>query len=276
MRLPRGARSYSTARPQRRTSPSAAVARPTPPAVAPPVPAIVLESRSAVVVNKPAGAALQGAHGSPARRNWDALLVAIRQKPGCEQAVPVHRLDKAVSGALLLARNPVFAARLSKQFHNNDIRKVYLAVVHGQLKPGYRGEIDARLRVDDDRVRVCGPDEGVDAKTTWECLAASPSFSLLRLEPATGRKHQLRVHCADVLKAPIVGDFKLAPKAPHAAALSELSLPLDNVLLHASSLSFYEWEKSGKRATMTASAPPLAAFVRFCRAHRLGLPTAEE
>jgi hypothetical protein len=130
--------------------------------------------------------------------------------------------------------------------------------------------------MDEDRVRVCEDGEGVEARTEWECLAASVRFSytpssraptddsekqsdysLLRLKPATGRKHQLRVHCADVLRgtpslsffsfltltllstAPIVGDFKLAPSAPHAAALEDLSIPLDSVLLHASTLSFF-------------------------------------
>lgn len=104
-------------------------------------------------------------------------------------------------------------------------------------------------------------------------------FSLLRLSPTTGRKHQLRVHCADVLKgesprpfrtrtaliaplaAPVVGDFKLAPNAPHADALNELMIPLDQVLLHSTSLSFYVRPSVPCARTEYRRVPPLPGLV---------------
>lgn len=71
-------------------------------------------------------------------------------------------------------------------------------------------------------------------------LLSQPRYSLLRLTPVIGaRKHQLRVHTADVLRAPIVGDFKLAPETAHGAALDEVGLPHDSVLLHAHGISFW-------------------------------------
>ncbi|GAA6043538.1 hypothetical protein JCM8097_001211 [Rhodosporidiobolus ruineniae] len=257
---------YSAARSRPPTRPRPA------PAASPPPPRLDVryEDDRCLVLNKPAGVALQGQHGSTARRAWDALLSAIRARPDCANAVPVHRLDKSTSGVLLLAKQPQHAARLSKQLQRHEIHRTYLAVVHGQLKQGYAGEIDAPLRVEDDRVRLA--QDGIEAKTAWACLAASPSFSLLSLKPATGRKHQLRVHCADYLQAPIVGDFKIAPSAPHAAALSAHAIPHDTLLLHATNLSFHAWEKSGRRTTITASAPPPSAFIRFCKAHKLALP----
>ncbi|GAA5902647.1 hypothetical protein JCM5296_000731 [Sporobolomyces johnsonii] len=264
--------------PSSRSTPSSP--RPAPPAPQAPAPATLFdESRSIVyeddrflVLNKPSGVALQGQYGSPPRRAWDDLVDALKARKESPEVYPVHRLDKATTGTLLLAKSSLHASRLAKQLENHEVQRQYLAVVHGQLKVGYRGELNGRLRVDPDRVRVCAENEGVEAKTIWECLAASRSHSLISLVPSTGRKHQLRVQCAEVLQAPIVGDFKYAPKAPHAESLSELSIPHDHTLLHSSSISFYTWGKNGKRQTITASAPVSPAFKRFCRAHKLALP----
>ncbi|GAA5831786.1 hypothetical protein JCM11251_003883 [Rhodosporidiobolus azoricus] len=264
-------RCYATARPSQPKRPRRAEA-----AVPPPVePQVVYENEQVLVLNKPAGVALQGVHGSAQRLAWDQLLDAIRKRDGCAQASPVHRLDKATTGCLVLSKTPVHAARLTKQIQQRAFSKDYLAVVHGQIKEGFESEVDAPLRMDGDRVRVA--EDGVEAKTRWECLSSSKSFSLLRLKPSTGRKHQLRVHCADVLQvaAPIVGDFKIAPSAPHASALSDISLPFSTLLLHASSVSFFAWEKTGKRYTISASAPPPPSFLRFCKAHKLQIPVAE-
>ncbi|GAA5862796.1 hypothetical protein JCM8547_006547 [Rhodosporidiobolus lusitaniae] len=249
---------------------------PAPPLASDPVDVLYRDSRT-MVLNKPAGVALQGQIGSPPHRRWQQLISALRNLDGCSDARPVHRLDKSTSGALLFALSSSSAKQLAQQLKQHDLKRTYLAVVHGQLKPGYEGDIDARLRMDDDRVRLAeGGGEGVEARTRWRCLSVAPHFSLLELKPETGRKHQLRVHCADVLRAPIVGDFKISPSSPHASALSDLSLPLNTVLLHASSLSYYSWLKSGKRITITASAAPPPSFLRFCRAHKLALPVVEE
>lgn len=163
---------------------------------------------------------------------------ALKARPESPTVHAVHRLDKvrltalivdphssapalsqAVTGALLLAKSPAIATRLVQQLQRHEIQKMYLAVVHGQLRPGFEGDIRGHLRMDLERVRVCGDDEGVEAHTQWQCISSSvrtclrsalaladassliqPRFSLLQLRPMTGRKHQLRVHCSDVLK----------------------------------------------------------------------------
>ncbi|KWU45365.1 pseudouridine synthase [Rhodotorula sp. JG-1b] len=265
-RVTRHARQPLTAQLQPRPKPRPAAAPPRRPAAAV-NPSLAYSDSSHLVLNKPSGVAIQGVHGSAQRSAWDSLLAG--------------KLDKATTGCLLVARTKQVAARLSQQLQQGQIAREYLAVVHGRLKQGYKGTVSNRLRVDDDRVRIAWPDDldsdTLAASTKWECLATAPQYSLLRLEPLVGaRKHQLRVHCADVLKAPIVGDFKLAPDAAHVEALDEVGLPHDSVLLHAASISFWTWDKeTRKRHRVTANATAPANFLRFCRAHKLALPAAQ-
>ncbi|GAA5897432.1 hypothetical protein JCM8208_003270 [Rhodotorula glutinis] len=258
-------------KPARTPPPPAAPPRP------PPAPRILYEDARHLVIDKPSGVALQGQHGSPPRQHWDQLVEALKARPESPELYTVHRLDKSTTGALLVAKSRTAAKTLSAQLARHDVARSYLAVVHGHLRDGFEGQVDRPLRLDHDKVRLCPEGEGVDASTRWQCIAASRLFSLVRLEPETGRKHQLRIHCADVLKAPIVGDFKLAPKAPHAEALVELGISLDHVLLHSHELSFYAWDKdTGKRSRISVTCPPPPAFERFCRAHKLALPSSSK
>lgn len=278
--MTRHARAPLAAQLQPRPNPKRAPA-PRRPAAVVAAPSLAYSDPSQLVLNKPSGVAIQGVHGSAQRSAWDSLLADLRVTYGRPDVHPVHRLDKSTTGCLLVARTKQVAARLSQQLQQGQIAREYLAVVHGQLKQGYKGTVNHRLRVDDDRVRRAWPDDSdadtLAASTKWECLATAPRYSLLRLEPLVGaRKHQLRVHCADVLQAPIVGDFKLAPDARHVEALDEVGLPHDSVLLHAASISFWTWDKeTRKRHRVTANAPPPAAFLRFCRAHKLALPAVQ-
>ncbi|GAA5872518.1 hypothetical protein JCM16303_004545 [Sporobolomyces ruberrimus] len=281
VRLAPQIRQKSTARPVapslNKPRPRRTTAAPPPPPVPEKVePDIVYEDEKFLVINKPNGLALQGQYGSPARKLWDDLFEAIKSRPESPEVFPVHRLDKATTGTLLLAKSQLQAARLSQQLAKHEIDRRYLAVVYGELKVGFKGTVQEQLRVDEDKVRIArgreGEPEGVDARTDWECVAASPSYSLLSLSPSTGRKHQLRVHLAECLKAPIVGDFKYSPDSPHFQTLSELSIPTTTTLLHASQISFHAWQKNGKRQTIEAFAPVPPAFERFCRAHKLKLP----
>lgn len=249
VRLAPQIRQKSTARPVapslNKPRPRRTTAAPPPPPVPEKVePDIVYEDEKFLVINKPNGLALQGQYGSPARKLWDDLFeglstrlsllkwlvltsadeTAIKSRPESPEVFPVHRLDKATTGTLLLAKSQLQAARLSQQLAKHEIDRRYLAVVYGELKVGFKGTVQEQLRVDEDKVRIArgreGEPEGVDARTDWECVAASvslslhplcattcltpsllqPSYSLLSLSPSTGRKHQLRVHLAECLK----------------------------------------------------------------------------
>ena len=121
----------------------------------------------------------------------------------------VHRLDKDMSGILMIAKNDEAARHLAAAF-NHKLSKSYLALVLGQLPP--LGDIKVPLS-------KSGPmgkekmspdfDEGQFAHTRFKTLNRSGNMSLMALQPLTGRTHQLRVHMLSA-KAPILGDGKYA------------------------------------------------------------------
>lgn len=161
-----------------------------------------------LAINKPAGLAVQG--GSGVTRHVDALLDGLRF--GSEHRPRlVHRLDKDTSGVLLLARNATAARHLAKLFRDQELRKVYWALTIGRPDPE-RGRIDAAIAkkvASTGAERVVLTPEGADATTFYATVdTAGSSMAWLTLAPRTGRTHQLRVHCAEILQCPILGDKK--------------------------------------------------------------------
>lgn len=161
-----------------------------------------------IAINKPQGLAVQG--GSGTTRHVDGMLDALRYGYPDRPRL-VHRLDKDTSGVLVIARDVQTARRLNQQFRTRDVRKLYWALVVGVPAPE-DGLIDLRLTKapgrGGERMMV---DElnGKRSQTRYRVLDnAGKQASWLALEPLTGRTHQLRVHLADALQTPIVGDGK--------------------------------------------------------------------
>ena len=165
---------------------------------------VLYKDDAMIVLNKPAGLAVQG--GSKTTRHIDGMLDALRFEKG-EKPHLVHRLDKETSGALVIARTANAAAKLTADFKGRDIHKVYWAVVKGSPKPS-AGKIDAALVKKTDKVVVDmdNGDRAISVYNTVESLGKTASW--LEVSPLTGRTHQLRVHLADVLHTPIIGDDK--------------------------------------------------------------------
>ncbi len=169
--------------------------------------AILYIDDDVMVINKPAGLAVQG--GTNLDQHLDAMLDSLTLDAK-ERPRLVHRLDKDTSGALLLGRNAFATAKLAASFRSREARKCYWALVVGAPKFP-QGRIDAPLakmtgRMGD-KVKV-DEDEGKRAVTYYRIVdKALRKAAWLEMEPRTGRTHQLRAHAA-LLGTPIQGDGK--------------------------------------------------------------------
>ncbi len=159
---------------------------------------------------------------------------------------PVNRLDRNTSGLLLIARNRMAAGTMFSAMRKGEIRKLYLAVLTGEL-PENEGLIETHLRRTAESIivrEVCGPDGGGDfARTRYRVLATGQGRTLVAAVPLTGRTHQLRVHFAH-LGCPLVGD-------------DLYGLPSDQIgrhALHSAVLSFPR-PSDGKLTTVCAPLP---------------------
>jgi 23S rRNA pseudouridine955/2504/2580 synthase len=166
-----------------------------------------------IVLNKPAGLAVQGGTKTP--HHLDALMEGLKFERE-EKPKLVHRLDRDTSGVLVLARHPRAAAELSRSFRSRDTEKIYWAIVLGAPRPR-DGEIRCWMRkqetgrdADREQVMQCAQeDEGaVHAVTEYATLSdAGQRAAWMALRPVTGRTHQLRFHMSLVGNA-IAGDRK--------------------------------------------------------------------
>src|SRR6188508_3256171 len=170
------------------------------------------EDDDVLVLNKPAGLAVQG--GSGTKHHVDGMLGAL-MPPGRDAQRPrlVHRLDKDTAGCLLVAKTRFAAAALAKTFRSRSARKIYWALVAGVPKP-QQGRIStylAKQEVEEDsfmRIAKHGEKDAVHAVTYYAVVEpAAHKFAWISLKPVTGRTHQLRAHMAHVGN-PIVGDPK--------------------------------------------------------------------
>jgi 23S rRNA pseudouridine955/2504/2580 synthase len=213
---------------------------------------VIYRDKHLLAINKPAGLAVQG--GSGVTRHLDALLDGLKFDAP-ERPRLVHRLDKDTSGVLLLARDAATARSLAELFRGKKLRKLYWALTVGAPAPE-RGRIDAALAkktVAAGAERVVPAEEGAEAVTFYATLdAAGDKLAWLALLPLTGRTHQLRAHCAEILGCPIFGDRKY-PAPADTAAGAGLGAGLH---LHARALSLPHPSASGtRRATLELSAP---------------------
>lgn len=135
----------------------------------------------------------------------------VRTQLGDEKADvrTVHRLDRVVSGLMLLARSQSVASELSRQIRDGGFDKAYLAVVHGQTeKSGFFDDLMIRDKAERKSYVTDTPAKGVQrAQLKYETLACKEGFSLVRVELITGRTHQIRCQFSHH-GYPLVGDRK--------------------------------------------------------------------
>ncbi|WP_322517485.1 RluA family pseudouridine synthase [Rhodopseudomonas palustris] len=168
------------------------------------------EDADVLVLNKPAGLAVQG--GSGTTRHIDLMLEVMRDSKGQKPRL-VHRIDKETAGCLLVAKTRFAATALTGSFRHRSARKVYWALVAGVPKPK-QGRISTYLAKeeseDDSIMRIAEHgDEGASHAVTYYAVVETSAQKLawVSLKPVTGRTHQLRAHMAHIGHA-IVGDPK--------------------------------------------------------------------
>jgi len=236
---------------------------------------IVFEDQDLAVVNKPAGMMVHaGAGATDDERNRGTLVNALLHhfktlsevggdlRPGI-----VHRLDKETSGLILVAKNDAAHNKLAAQFSQREVRKTYIALVHGWLEAD-RGTVNASISRDAVRrirmtTRRSGGREAISHYTVQRRIESRyGKFTLLSVKIDTGRTHQIRVHLAS-LGHPVVGDNlygaprEIAPPRRKGAASSsnENPLQLERNFLHAAALEFAH-PRTGDALSFVRPLPP--------------------
>jgi len=179
-----------------------------------------------VVINKPSGLLV---HRSPIDRHETRFAVQMVRDQIGRRVYPVHRLDKGTSGALAFALDREAARSLATAFASNHVVKTYLAIVRGW--PAEGGEIDHPLAAVQDEYAPSLDSGPKASRTSFRRLETvelphrvdrypTSRYSLVELQPGTGRRHQLRRHLAHV-SHPIIGDSTYG-KGRHNRLFAEL------------------------------------------------------
>ena len=273
---------------------------------------IVYEDDDLAIINKPAGMMVHaGAGATEDARNRGTLVNALlhhfqtlsavggEMRPGI-----VHRLDKETSGLIVVARNDEAHRKLAAQFARREVKKTYLALVHGWLKKD-SGTIAASISRDRIRrtrmtTRLAGGREAVSHyRVVRRIESAFGKFSLIEVNIDTGRTHQIRVHMAS-LGHPVVGDALYgAPREIRSASQSPRLLQargtisgkkqkneeassddagmihLPRNFLHAAELSLAH-PRTGKQIALRSALPPeLKTFLAAIEGNDSGASTKD-
>ncbi|KAI9339675.1 pseudouridine synthase [Obelidium mucronatum] len=247
---------------------------------------ILYKDQHIIVINKPRAVPVQA--GSKMRRSIDEMLDDLKFNNN-EAPRLVHRLDKDTTGCLMLARTKDAAIKLSNLFADenaNALVKKYTAITCGtptELSGSITTGIVQHGIAPNEKLSVIEwhetdslPENRNSVKkavTNYSVHAKQRHVSLLELVPTTGRKHQLRLHCAQTLGIPILGDYKYGlgcPKQLRSAFGNIKTVPMH---LHLKELSIKDWYGEGKSLRVEAPLPD--HLIRTIKVFNLGSQVKE-
>lgn len=210
---------------------------------------VIYEDSDIIVVNKPKGMVVHPANGNPDGTLVNAILALCKDnlsgiggeiRPGI-----VHRLDKDTSGLLIIAKNDLAHKNISEQIKNRQVKKIYIALVKGNVAED-EATIDMPIgRSTKDRKKMAVRKDGKTAITHFKVLKRYNKYTLLEIKIDTGRTHQIRVHMAEI-GHPVVGDMV------YSSGKNEFGI--EGQMLHAKSLDFRH-PVTGKEMHLEADVP---------------------
>ena len=244
-----------------------------------PVP-VLYQDEALLVLDKPAGLTV---HPGAGRREGTLANALLHLSPGRLSGLGgedrpgiVHRLDRETSGVIVVARSDAAHRELARQFHDREVEKTYLALVHG-CPAAPEGRIEAPIgRHPQDRKRMAPHKSGRSAESEYRLLERFARCALVEVRPRTGRTHQIRVHLAH-LGHPVLADPTYGRTAPPFTR-AQAALPgpdgplLERCALHAARLTLSH-PVSGARLSFEAPLPhDLQAALEALRAGDSGGP----
>ena len=217
---------------------------------------ILFQDDDLAVVNKPAGMVVHPAAGHASGTMVNALLhhlsglsgIGGELRPGI-----VHRLDRGTSGVMVVAKHDSAHQELSRQFHDREVEKEYIALVWGVVQAGRR--IDAAIGRDpSDRQKMSSKAKYArEAVTRITRAMHLPGLTLCQVAIHTGRTHQIRVHLS-AIGHPVVGDSVYGGVHRRVAGDIRAVQRLDRPFLHAARLAFTH-PRDGRRMEFTVPLP---------------------
>lgn len=216
---------------------------------------ILYEDDDLVIINKPAGLIVHRTNEIDTRPSVADLLIKKYRgikKVGDNPLRPgiVHRLDREVSGVMVIAKTQAMFENLKQQFQNHTVEKKYTTLVYGKL-PKDHDVITfaiARSKSQGRMVARTGDQEGKEAITEWDVITRYKNTTLLDVKILTGRTHQIRVHFL-AIDHPVVGDRLYRKKNMRHTKERNLG----RLFLHARSLTIHL--ANGKKKTVSAPLP---------------------
>jgi len=192
---------------------------------------IVYQDGDIAVVNKPQGMVVHPAPGNIDGTLVNALLFHLKDLSGINGEIRpgiVHRIDKDTSGLLVIAKNDDAHISLQQQIGGKAARRIYAAIVHGNIKEDEVTVDKPIARSKRDRKKMAVDVSGRDAVTHFRVVERFGDYTYVEAELETGRTHQIRVHAA-AIHHPVAGDAVYGPK--------KVQLHRGGQLLHAKMLT---------------------------------------